>query len=219
MHSTINFIAPKIQHNGEKITLYVRDWIVFALMDSHIEVLSTIDFPVWCLFTSGQRQLGKVHSTSGEDARVMILDGKVLTMPKGTILPANPNILKDTDDLVQLSFLNELSVLHNLFYGYSQRKSYIYKIIARCCRISVSHKTVINPCAVHRTLRRRCEVDSLRRSSNFPAAALRLLIAALSLYLIEFRAANMGVQEYGTWKNLDFIIRVSEHALRRKYSV
>ncbi|KAK9162439.1 hypothetical protein Syun_003341 [Stephania yunnanensis] len=43
------------------------------------------------------------------------LDGKVLTMPKGTVLPANPNILEDTDDLIQLSFLNELSVLYNLW--------------------------------------------------------------------------------------------------------
>ncbi|KAK9151475.1 hypothetical protein Syun_009784 [Stephania yunnanensis] len=54
----------------------------------------------------------------------MILDGKVLTMPKGTVLPTNPNILEDTDDLVQLSFLNELSVLHNLCCRYSQSKSY-----------------------------------------------------------------------------------------------
>ncbi|KAK9169461.1 hypothetical protein Syun_001601 [Stephania yunnanensis] len=47
----------------------------------------------------------------------------VLTMPKGTILPANPNILEDTNDLVQLSFLNEPSVLHNLCCRYSQSKS------------------------------------------------------------------------------------------------
>ncbi|KAK9169219.1 hypothetical protein Syun_001359 [Stephania yunnanensis] len=66
----------------------------------------------------------KVHSTSGEDARVMLSDGKVLTMPKGTVLPVNPNILEDTDDLVQLSFLNEPSVLHNLCCSYSQSKSY-----------------------------------------------------------------------------------------------
>ncbi|KAK9149020.1 hypothetical protein Scep_007777 [Stephania cephalantha] len=43
---------------------------------------------------------------------------------KGTVLPANPNILEDTDDLVQLSFLNEPSVLHNLCCRYSQSKSY-----------------------------------------------------------------------------------------------
>ncbi|KAK9107166.1 hypothetical protein Syun_023177 [Stephania yunnanensis] len=48
----------------------------------------------------------------------------VLTMPKVTVLPANPNILEDTDDLVQLSFLNEPSVLHNLCCRYSQSKSY-----------------------------------------------------------------------------------------------
>ncbi|KAK9114326.1 hypothetical protein Syun_021123 [Stephania yunnanensis] len=54
----------------------------------------------------------------------MLSYGKVLTMPKGTILPVNPNILEDTDDLVQSSFLNEPSVLHNLCCRYSQSKSY-----------------------------------------------------------------------------------------------
>ncbi|KAK9148794.1 hypothetical protein Scep_007551 [Stephania cephalantha] len=49
---------------------------------------------------------------------------QVLTMPKGIVLPVNPNILKDIDDLIQLSFLNEPSVLHNLCCRYSQSKSY-----------------------------------------------------------------------------------------------
>ncbi|KAK9099168.1 hypothetical protein Syun_026213 [Stephania yunnanensis] len=107
-------------------------------MDSHIKVPLTIvifktkttteydesDFPVWCQLTSGQWQLGKVHSTSGEDARVMLSDGKVMTMSKGTILPANHNILEDIEDLVQLNFSKEPSVLHNLCCRYSQSKSY-----------------------------------------------------------------------------------------------
>ncbi|KAK9111210.1 hypothetical protein Scep_018729 [Stephania cephalantha] len=60
-----------------------------------------------------------------EGASVVISSSeKVLTMPKGTVLPANPNILEDTDDLVQLSFLNEPSVLYNLFCRYSQSKTY-----------------------------------------------------------------------------------------------
>ncbi|KAK9147309.1 hypothetical protein Scep_006066 [Stephania cephalantha] len=79
------------------------------LSSSATYLLTHFDFPVLCLLTSGQWQLGKVHSTSREDARVMLSDGKVLTMPKGTVLPANLNILEDTDDLVQLSFLNEPS--------------------------------------------------------------------------------------------------------------
>ncbi|KAK9166003.1 hypothetical protein Scep_001194 [Stephania cephalantha] len=64
-----------------------------------------------------------MHSTSGEDARVMLSDGKVLTMSKGIVLPANPNILEDIDDLVHLSFLNEPSVLHNLCNRYSQKQT------------------------------------------------------------------------------------------------
>ncbi|KAK9093414.1 hypothetical protein Syun_028325 [Stephania yunnanensis] len=45
-------------------------------------------------------------------------------MSNGTVLPANLNILEDNDDLVQLSFLNEPSVLHNLCCRYSQSTSY-----------------------------------------------------------------------------------------------
>ncbi|KAK9142715.1 hypothetical protein Syun_012115 [Stephania yunnanensis] len=75
-----------ILNSGLLVTIRFHCRIVFALMDSHIEVLLTI----------------------------------VLTMPKGIVLSTNPYILDDTDDLVQLSFLNEPLVLHNLCCRYSQ---------------------------------------------------------------------------------------------------
>ncbi|KAK9158533.1 hypothetical protein Scep_005107 [Stephania cephalantha] len=114
--SLINIVLSLKCRNVETIV----QWSPYSSEDELLDQ----DFPVWCLLTSGQWQLGKVHSTSGEDARVMLSDGKALTMPKGIVLPANPNILEDTDDLIQLSFLNEPSVFHNLCCRYSQNKSY-----------------------------------------------------------------------------------------------
>lgn len=41
------------------------------------------------------------------------------------VLPANPEILEGVDDLVQLSYLNEPAVLHNLDFRYAQDKIYV----------------------------------------------------------------------------------------------
>lgn len=41
------------------------------------------------------------------------------------LLPANPQILDGVDDLAQLSYLNEPSVLHNLHYRYSHDNIYV----------------------------------------------------------------------------------------------
>ncbi|KAF3775409.1 Myosin-1 [Nymphaea thermarum] len=45
---------------------------------------------------------------------------KVLKVPSESLLPANPEILDGVDDLMQLSYLNEPSVLYNLQCRYSQ---------------------------------------------------------------------------------------------------
>ena len=42
-----------------------------------------------------------------------------------SLLPANPNILDGVDDLMQLSYLNEPSVLYNLQVRYSQDMIYV----------------------------------------------------------------------------------------------
>lgn len=45
------------------------------------------------------------------------------------LLPANPDVLEGVDDLIELSYLNEPSVLHNLQYRYSHDLIYVCVII------------------------------------------------------------------------------------------
>jgi myosin-5 len=44
------------------------------------------------------------------------------------LLPANPDILEGVDDLIQLSYLNEPSVLHNIKHRYAQDLIYVSRI-------------------------------------------------------------------------------------------
>ncbi|RVW93061.1 Myosin-2 [Vitis vinifera] len=67
----------------------------------------------------GQWESGTVQSTTGEEALVLLSDGSVVKVSTGEILPANPDVLVGVDDLIQLSYLNEPSVVHNLQYRYS----------------------------------------------------------------------------------------------------
>lgn len=48
-----------------------------------------------------------------------------MTVPTEELLPANPDILEGVDDLIQLSYLNEPSVLHNLEYRFSKEQIYV----------------------------------------------------------------------------------------------
>lgn len=73
---------------------------------------------VWCRLQSGQWELGQIHSTLGETATAVLFDGTVVKVARRELLPANPDILEGVDDLIQLSYLNEPSVLHNLHYRY-----------------------------------------------------------------------------------------------------
>ncbi|KAK6131574.1 hypothetical protein DH2020_034685 [Rehmannia glutinosa] len=75
---------------------------------------------VWCRLHNGPWESGQIQTTSGEKASVLLLDGRVVTVPTKDLLPANPDILEGVDDLIELSYLNEPSVLHNLHYRYSQ---------------------------------------------------------------------------------------------------
>ncbi|GLT62517.1 hypothetical protein SLA2020_351490, partial [Shorea laevis] len=79
---------------------------------------------VWCWLPSRQLESGTIQSTSGEDALVSLSNGNVMKVPTGELLPANPDILDGVDDLIQLSYLNEPSVLYNLRCRYSQDKIY-----------------------------------------------------------------------------------------------
>lgn len=75
---------------------------------------------VWCRLQNRQWELGQIQSTIREKASVLLSDGSVLSVPIGELLPANPDILDGVDDLIQLSYLNEPSVLHNLEHRFSR---------------------------------------------------------------------------------------------------
>ena len=50
---------------------------------------------------------------------------QVVKVLKTELLPANPDVLDGVDDLIQLSYLNEPSVLCNLQYRYSRDLIYV----------------------------------------------------------------------------------------------
>lgn len=78
----------------------------------------------WCQLPNGEWTLGRILSTSGGESIVSHSEGKVLKLKTESILPANPEILDGVDDLMQLSYLSEPSVLHNLQYRYDRDMIY-----------------------------------------------------------------------------------------------
>ncbi|KAJ4731501.1 Myosin-related family protein [Rhynchospora pubera] len=74
----------------------------------------------WCRLSNGNWALGKVLSTSGSESVLSTSEGRVLKVSTESLLPANPEILNGVDDLMQLSYLHEPSVLYNLQYRYDQ---------------------------------------------------------------------------------------------------
>ncbi|GLT25947.1 hypothetical protein SLA2020_010450 [Shorea laevis] len=78
----------------------------------------------WFQLTNGNWELAKVLSTSGNESVISLPEGKVLKVKSETLVPANPDILDGVDDLMQLSYLNEPSVLFNLQYRYNRDMIY-----------------------------------------------------------------------------------------------
>ncbi|XP_024015049.1 myosin-1 [Eutrema salsugineum] len=78
----------------------------------------------WFQLPNGNWELGKILSTSGEESVISLPEGKVIKVISETLVPANPDILDGVDDLMQLSYLNEPSVLYNLNYRYNQDMIY-----------------------------------------------------------------------------------------------
>ncbi|CAI0375856.1 unnamed protein product [Linum tenue] len=79
---------------------------------------------VWCQLSNGMWASGKIQSTSGDETYVALANGNVVNVPPGQLLPANPEILDGVDDLMQLSYLNDPSVLHNLKYRFTEDMIY-----------------------------------------------------------------------------------------------
>ncbi|KAH9288716.1 hypothetical protein KI387_032833, partial [Taxus chinensis] len=79
---------------------------------------------VWCTLSENGWKLGAIQSSSEAESDVLLLDGNIVKVSTDNLLPANPDILEGVDDLIQLSYLNEPSVLHNLQYRYTQDMIY-----------------------------------------------------------------------------------------------
>lgn len=79
---------------------------------------------VWCQVRDTHWQLGEIQSTEGRRTSVLLDDGNVVSVQVGGLLPANPEILVGVDDLIQLSYLNEPSVMHNLQHRFSRESIY-----------------------------------------------------------------------------------------------
>ncbi|XP_010557555.1 PREDICTED: myosin-1-like [Tarenaya hassleriana] len=78
----------------------------------------------WVQLPNGNWELGKILSTSGEESIISLPRGNVLQVRSEILVPANPDILDGVDDLMQLSYLNEPSVLYDLQYRYNQDMIY-----------------------------------------------------------------------------------------------
>ncbi|XP_022573335.1 myosin-4 [Brassica rapa] len=87
---------------------------------NNVEFFITKKLGVWCRGRNGEWHLGKIQSASGDAACVVLSTTEVVEVSMKEILPANPDVLEGVDDLIQLSYLNEPSVLYNLRVRYSQ---------------------------------------------------------------------------------------------------
>lgn len=78
----------------------------------------------WFQSPNGNWELVKILSTTGAESVISLPEGKVLKVNSECLIPANPDILNGVDDLMQLSYLNEPSVLYNLQYRYEREVIY-----------------------------------------------------------------------------------------------
>ncbi|XWS09926.1 hypothetical protein CRYUN_Cryun39dG0031900 [Craigia yunnanensis] len=79
---------------------------------------------VWYRLSNGVWGSGTIQSTSGEESFFSLSNGNVVKVSTSELLPANPEIVEGVNDLIQLSYLNEPSVLHNLKCRYSRDMIY-----------------------------------------------------------------------------------------------
>ncbi|CAG7892572.1 unnamed protein product, partial [Brassica rapa] len=88
--------------------------------NNNLEYFINKKLRVWCRVANGEWQLGKIQSTSADTSLVMLSTANVVKVSTEELFPANPDILEGVEDLIQLSYLNEPSVLYNLRVRYSQ---------------------------------------------------------------------------------------------------
>jgi len=102
------FSSARAKRNGKPVFTGTMDYVLQKKLR------------VWCSAPDGKWELGHVQSISGDDVEIHLVNGEVLMLPSERLLPANPDILDGVDDLIQMSYLNEPSVLHNLRFRYSR---------------------------------------------------------------------------------------------------
>ncbi|KAM0019725.1 putative myosin ATPase [Helianthus debilis subsp. tardiflorus] len=78
----------------------------------------------WFQAPDGKWELAKIISVTGTESLIAFSETKVLKVQSDCLLPANPEILDGIDDLIQLSYLSEPSVLYNLQYRYERDMIY-----------------------------------------------------------------------------------------------
>ncbi|KAI7743728.1 hypothetical protein M8C21_011581 [Ambrosia artemisiifolia] len=78
----------------------------------------------WFQAPDGNWELAKIISVSGNESLIAFSEAKVTKVQSDCLLPANPEILDGIDDLIQLSYLSEPSVLYNLQYRYERDMIY-----------------------------------------------------------------------------------------------
>ena len=61
------------------------------------------------------------HPLGADTAEVRLNDELEVSVPLAEVFPANPDILEGAEDLTQLSYLNEPSILHDLHHRYGRR--------------------------------------------------------------------------------------------------
>ncbi|CAN8301928.1 unnamed protein product [Cochlearia groenlandica] len=88
--------------------------------NNNVEYFINKRLRVWCRVANGQWQLGMIQSTSADTSLVMLSTANVVEVCTEELFPANPDILEGVEDLIQLSYLNEPSVLYNIHVRYSQ---------------------------------------------------------------------------------------------------
>ncbi|KAL6568824.1 Myosin-1 [Orobanche hederae] len=112
--------------------LYAKNPPTRSIKQSHIDSKWSDSTPYtsnkkaqsWFQLPDGKWELGTILQTSGNESLLSFAQGKVLKVNLESLVPANPDILDGVDDLMQLSYLNEPSVLYNLQYRYDRDMIY-----------------------------------------------------------------------------------------------
>ncbi|KAJ6305329.1 hypothetical protein OIU78_020796 [Salix suchowensis] len=89
-----------------------------------VPMLQKRNFNLGFNFQMGIGSWGRFYQLQGTESVISPPDGKVLKVKTECLVPANPDILDGVDDLMQLSYLNEPSVLYNLQYRYNRDMIY-----------------------------------------------------------------------------------------------